>query len=146
MKSEISTEQRTDPLQADSVTKPGAHPIANGSSTQMMPAEVAQAIEGNLIVARDSIGHDRGKKRQGQTANCADECKRQRVLHWLETVQKHQCPKSVSKVCGRRGNWCIAGSASKNVYTNVSCTKKTSRSPSMGWQPWRRSLKHPSRV
>ena len=90
----------------------------------MLPAEVAQPMAGNLIVATNSIGRDRGTKRRGQTANCADECKKQKVLHWQKAVQKHRCPNSLCEKCGRRGNWCIVGSASKNVFTNVSLYKK----------------------
>ena len=40
-----------------------------------MLAEIAQALEGNHVVAANSIGHNRGKKRQGQTADCSTKTK-----------------------------------------------------------------------
>ena len=67
---------------------------------------------------------DRGTKRRGQTANSAEEGKKQKVLHWLEAVQQHRCPNVPCAKCGRRGNWCIAGSASRNVFTYVALYKK----------------------
>ena len=40
-----------------------------------MLAEIAQALEGNHVVAANSIGHNKGKKRQGQTADCSTKTK-----------------------------------------------------------------------
>ena len=124
MELDASTEQPNDLLQPDSVTEPVARPVAECSSAQVLPADVAQPVAGDLIVGAHSIGRDRGTKRRGQTANCAEEGKKQKVLHWLEAVQQHRCPNSLCAKCGRRGNWCIAGSVSRNVFTYVSLYKK----------------------
>ena len=97
----------------------------NGSSAQTMPATNAQTMERNSLVANNSVAHSKSKKRQEQTANCADECKKQRVMSWLQEVQKHKCPTSTCKVCNRRGNWCIAGSAPKKVFAYISLYKRT---------------------
>ena len=75
---------------------------------------------------------DRGTKRRGQAANSAQESKKQKVLHWLEAVQQHRCPNTPCAKCGRRGNWCIHGSVSRNVFTYVSRYKKNLTIPESG--------------
>ena len=118
---DIETRQRDRRFEKLTKKKPiHQDPKVSGSSAQTMPAKVAMTKERNSLVANDSVAHNKGRKRQQQTANCADECKRQKVLSWLDGVQKHKCPTSTCKVCNRRGNWCIAGSAPKQMFAYVS--------------------------
>ena len=124
MELDASTAQPDDFLQADSVTEPVARSVAECSSAQVLPAGVAQPVARDLIVGAHSIGRDRGTKRRGQTANSVEEGKKQKVLQWLEAVEQHRCPNVPCAKCGRRGNWCILGSVSKNVFTYVSWYKK----------------------
>ena len=60
-------------LTKKSTRRPGAQ--SKWFPCAAMLAEIAQALEGNHVVAANSIGHNRGKKRQGQTADCSTKTK-----------------------------------------------------------------------
>ena len=121
---EASTEQTNDLLQPVSVTEPVAHPVAECSSAEVLPADVAESAAGDPTAEVQSVRRDRSRKRRGQAANSAQEGKKQKVLQWLEAVQQHRCPNTPCAKCGRRGNWCINGSVSRNVFSYVSMYKK----------------------
>ena len=99
-------------------------PQVSGSPAQTIPAKVAMTKERNSLAADDPVAQNKGRKRQQQTANPADECKRQKVLGWLDGVQKHSSPTSICKVCNRRGKWCIVGSVTKQISAYVALYKR----------------------
>ena len=90
----------------------------------MLPAEVVEPAPGDFTANVESVRRDSSRKRRAEADHGAQEGKKQKVLQWLEAVQQHRCPNTPCAKCGRRGNWCIKGSVSRNVFSYVSMYKK----------------------
>ena len=65
--------------------------------------------------------------RRARSKQYSAEGKKQKVLQWLDAVQQHGCANTPCRKCGRRGNWCLVGSVSKNVFSYVAMYKNKSR-------------------
>ena len=90
----------------------------------MLPAEVVEPAPGVFTANVELVRRTSSRKRLAAADPGAQEGKKQKVLQWLEAVQQHRCPNVPCAKCGRRGNWCIHGSVSRNVFTYVSRYKK----------------------
>ena len=68
MELDASTEQTNDLLQPVSVTEPVAHPVAECSSAEVLPADVAEPAAGDLTAEVQSVRRDKQKSpRAGST-------------------------------------------------------------------------------
>ena len=121
---EASTEQTHDLLQLLTVTAPVAHAVAPCSSASVLPAEVVEPAPGVFTANVELVRRTSSRKRLAAADPGAQEGKKQKVLQWLEAVQQHRCPNTPCAKCGRRGNWFLKGSVSRNVFSYVSMYKK----------------------
>ena len=119
-----STEQTHDLSQLLSITAPVDHAVAPCLPASVMPAEVVEPTPRVCTARVEMETRTRSRKRVAAADSSAQEGKKQKVLQWLEAVQQHRCPNTPCTKCTRRGNWCIKGSVSKNIFSYVSLYKR----------------------
>ena len=115
------------PLQPAGAFGPAPHPAAECSSADVLPAAIGEPAARHPTAETRPMRRARNKKCGGQAAISTPEGKKQAVLQWLDAVKQHGCANTPCKTCGRRGNWCIVGNVSKNVFSYVAMYKNKSR-------------------